>query len=284
MNDDLTRAKSIDIEYFLSKNGIKPKRESQSRSYYLSPFREETQPSFIVYKDENRWRDWGNKEFGDVIDLAERIWGCKTSEAIIKLLNNDDIPKFHKRDTVIERMPGIEVVGEKDGITNEALCNYMENMRKIPISVLNSFCSEVRFKFQNRRYITHIAVGMKNDLEGWALRNTWFRGAVSPAGIRTICQKDTDEVIVVEGFLDYASYLVLYGEPEHTTIILNSLIFFPMILDFLQGMSKVHIWVDNDAPADGYVDELYENGVNVIDHRSELKEFNDINDFLCANL
>jgi len=282
MRDDLTRAKSIDIEYFLSKNGIKPKRESSSRAYYLSPFRDESSPSFIVYKDENRFYDWGEKWGGDVIDIASRIWACNTSEAIKKLLGEDEIPLYHKRPSIIERMPGIEILGQRDTITNEALIEYMEKIRCVPIDVINRYCKEVTFQFPNSRYATHYGVGIENDVGGFTLRSTWFKGSTAPAGVKTVKTANTDECFLFEGFLDFMSYVVMWGEPEHTVIILNSTVFVHMMLDFLQGMDKVHAYVDNDNAGNIAIDELISNSVNVVDHRHVFADYTDLNEKLQA--
>lgn len=280
--DDLTKAKNIDIGYFLSKNGIKPKRETANRAYYLSPFREEKAPSFIVYVNENRFYDWGEKWGGDVIDIAERMWSCTTTEAIKKLLSSDEIPVYHKRESFIDRMPGIEILEEKESVTNPTLINYMENVRKIPISIINLYCKEVVFQFPTSKYTRHIGVGIKNDVGGWSIRSSWFKGSTSPAGVRTIKTTDTDECFLFEGFLDFMSHVVMWGEPEHNTIILNSTVFVQILLDILQGFDKVHTWVDNDNAGDIAVEELIANNVNVVDRRDIFANYNDLNEFLQA--
>lgn len=278
----LERARNVDIMYFLGKNGIKPSRETQARAYYLSPFREEHSPSFTVFKDENRFYDWGEKKGGDVINIAERLFECTTSKAIAKLLDDEDIPQIHKRDRIIERMPAIEVVHEKDGITNVALVEYMEKIRCIPISVLDLYCKEIQFSFENSRHVQHTGVGMKNDVGGWVIRGTWFKGSTSPAGVKTIKTTETDECYIFEGFLDFMSHVVLWGEPEHTTIILNSTVFVHIMLDILKGFDKVHVWVDNDNAGNIAVDEMMASGVNVVDRRDAFADYNDLNEKLQA--
>jgi len=74
----------------------------------------------------------------------------------------------------------------------------------------------------------------------------------------------------------------MWGEPKHTTIILNSTVFIHMMLDFLQGLDKVHAWVDNDNAGNIAVDELISNNVNVVDHRDVFADYNDLNEKLQA--
>jgi len=282
MRNDLDQAKRIDIVYFLSKQGIQPKKESSARAYYLSPFREETAPSFIVDKHENRFYDWGEKWGGDVIDIAERMWSCKTSEAINKLLTGEDIPQYHKRPAVIDRSPKITVLGERDKVTNEALIEYMEGIRKLSIDVINVYCQEIDFQFATHKYVTYKGVGMKNDLGGYSIRSTWFKGSSTPSGISTVLTKDVDRCCLFEGFLDFISAVMIYGEPNCTSIILNSTVYVSMIMDILQGFGEVQTWVDNDNAGNVAVDELIANHVNVVDMRSEFANYNDLNEKLQA--
>lgn len=283
MRNELTQAKAVDIMYFLNKHGITPKKEGSSRAYYLSPFREEASPSFIVYKNENRFYDWGEKWGGDVIDIAERLWSCKTSDAINKLLNNDEeVPQYHRRPSIIDTSPQISIVEDRGDITNEVLIEYMENIRRVKVAVLNRYCTEVLFQFASSKYVSHVGVGMKNDVGGYSIRSVWFKGASSPAGITTVLTKDTDTCYLFEGFLDFISYVVMYGEPDHTSVILNSTVFVHVMTDLLAGFNEVHTWVDNDNAGDIAVDELIANNVNVVDRRGEFSDYNDLNEKLQA--
>ena len=47
-----------------------------------SPFREEKNPSFSVYDDGRRWRDFGSGESGDVLDFVGRAKGTDASGAL----------------------------------------------------------------------------------------------------------------------------------------------------------------------------------------------------------
>jgi hypothetical protein len=47
-----------------------------------SPLRPERKPSFSVYEDDRRWKDFGTGESGDVIDLVGRVQNLDTAAAI----------------------------------------------------------------------------------------------------------------------------------------------------------------------------------------------------------
>lgn len=48
----------------------------------LSPFREERSPSFSIYRDDMRWKDFGTGDGGDVIDFVQQALGCDKATAV----------------------------------------------------------------------------------------------------------------------------------------------------------------------------------------------------------
>ncbi|MGD0234273.1 MAG: hypothetical protein ABSC55_07000 [Syntrophorhabdales bacterium] len=78
-DEDKKKLKQLDLNRFAQEElGLEAKSHSAGITYYLSPLRQETKPSFTVeyYKDEWRWRDWGGDEDdrGDIIELVERVY------------------------------------------------------------------------------------------------------------------------------------------------------------------------------------------------------------------
>jgi hypothetical protein len=63
----------------------KPVRDTSTRASYLSPFRNETNASFIVDKVNNRWWDFGTNEGGSVIDFVMKRDDIPFKEAISRL-------------------------------------------------------------------------------------------------------------------------------------------------------------------------------------------------------
>ena len=60
---------------------------TEKETWFLSPFRSETQASFKVSKTKNRWYDHGEGVGGNVIDLVSRILKCSIKESL-DYLNN----------------------------------------------------------------------------------------------------------------------------------------------------------------------------------------------------
>jgi len=282
MNDRLLRAKSVDLVYFLSTHGHKPVRETESSASYLSPFRTESNPSFSVNKVSNKWMDWGPRVHGDVIDLAEKVYGCNKMEAIDHLLGGTGTPQYHVEIDVDKRKKNIEIVETHPDVTNESLVEYMEKVRKIPIDIVNKYCHEALMRFPTSAWVSHYAVACTNDLGGVVLKNRWFKGTTSPAGITTIHSEDSPECSLFEGLEDFLSHVTLNGEPTEQTIILNSVSFVPMIVDHLKTFDMVNVYIDADGAGDEQVIYLKENEVPIRDCRNVFDGYTDYNEYLQA--
>jgi hypothetical protein len=281
---DFSQAKSVDIVWYLSQHGYTPVRETSRSAYYLSPLRSESAPSFHVDRVKNRWADWGfakeDKMFGDLSDLVSEIEGCSLKEAVCKIVGGEDIKRYHKEVDTSSRQNNIEIEEEKDGISNEYLIEYIERTRNIPIEIVNKYCTQVKLRFASSAYAAHYMIGLKNDLGGYAIRNHFFKGSTKPASISTLNYSQVDEVSCFEGFIDYLSYEAMFGELGHTVIVLNSLVFIPMIKDVLRGYGMVNMRLDNDGAADDKLEYLRANEIDFVDQRYSLQGFKDWNELL----
>ena len=280
MNDKFIKAKKIDLYHYLSLQGFHPVRENDNIAYYLSPFREESSPSFHLNKNRNTWVDWGDESRGDVIDFVQRYQDCSKIDALDTVLGGGLGARSFEPKEVDLKKKNIEVLEVEDEVTNETLKEYMEMSRRIPMDIVNKYCVQAIFQFATSRYVKHIGVAIQNDVGGYTLRNTWFKGTTSPAGIITIGDAEDVSLFLFEGMLDFLSYITLSGEPENTCIILNSLVFIPMMMDRLVGCDEVYLYIDNDGPANQKVEEMAEAGVNMVDKRSLFSEHKDLNEYL----
>ena len=283
MDNVFQKAKSVDLFHYMGMMGYKPVRYNDRKAYFISPKRQEKNPSFEVDRIRNTFADWGEDgAFGDPVDFIVWMNGCTNLEAAHILLKDESIPQYHKPPLEQLNEKNIEVLETKEEITNESLIEYVEQVRKVPISVVNEYCQQVLFQFPTSRSIKHYGIALPNDKGGYAIRNTWFRGAVKPAGISTVHFTGGVEIMLFEGFMDWLSFIALYGEPQYTAVVVNSLIFIPMMIDVLRGYDKTHLWVDNDPAADSKVEYLLVNKIDVIDHRGEFDGYNDLNEKLQA--
>lgn len=66
-------ANSIPLGDILSHYGYEPSRRYGGYDMYRSPFRSDTSPSFKVFREENRWYDFGDGTYGRAVDLG-MLW------------------------------------------------------------------------------------------------------------------------------------------------------------------------------------------------------------------
>lgn len=70
---DARTAKTVPLYDILDRYGYSPKRKTGDDLWYLSPFRDEKEASFVVNTRKNVWYDHGEGTGGNVIDLVSRL-------------------------------------------------------------------------------------------------------------------------------------------------------------------------------------------------------------------
>lgn len=117
-------------------------------------------------------------------------------------------------------------------------------VREISPAIALAYCRGMYYAVGGRNYF---AVGFLNDAGGWELRSERFKGCVSPKHI-TIIDNRSDTVVTFEGFMDFLSYL----SQEQTerlyidAVVLNSVVYLPKAIPFLERHSTIHAFFDND--------------------------------------
>jgi hypothetical protein len=281
----LERAREKDLVSVMEQFGSKPQRNTSVRAMYMSPFRSEGVPSFIVYKKSNSWYDWGTGESGDGVDLVRKMNSCSFSEAVDFLTGEKrDIYQYIPPADNVQEDHGIDILNVEE-ITNPYLIRYAES-RAIQPHTLKAQCKQVEFAFKSSTFTTHNAVGFRNDKGGWELRNHKHKVGNSPKSWSMVRGTDSDDVCMVfEGFFDFLSYLQLNNitQPLHDTFILNSLVFIPFVIDQMNEFKWVWMYLDNDSAAQQKIDEYFTEK-KYVDMRGHYKDFEDYNDYVQAEL
>ena len=148
------------------------------------------------------------------------------------------------------------------------------------MKIARQYLQEVHYVSARRKYF---AVGFKNDLGGYALRNgAGFKGQTQPAGITTIPGTRTDTICLFEGFFDFLSALVYYARnaPMYTTIILNSTTNLSKAIPQLKACKQVNAFLDRDEAGRKSVEKLEKTGLFINNCTSIYADFKDFNEFL----
>jgi len=276
----ITEIKQISIKSLLEARGVHPTTDRGHYGLYNSPLREDRNASFKVDFERNLWCDFGTYEGGSVIDLVMRLEGCSCGEAMRRLEGDTDLIQLPEITRSKPRSPELTITAVKP-LEHYALIKYMEN-RAISPTVAAQHCNEVHYRIGEKSYF---AVGFRNNLGGWELRNAYFKGGSSPKGITT-SERRSDEVIVFEGFMDYLSFLSLRPiiVPEQNVLVLNSVANLHKALPFLRAHRVIRLYLDNDpagrkAAAD--ISRLAP-GTECIDYAPKYAPHKDVNDYLLS--
>lgn len=241
----IREARKIDLVNYLSSLGHEPAKIRKNDYWYLSPLREENTASFKVNRRLNKWYDHGIGEGGNLVDFAIRYHHCTVGELLKKL--NDGFsfqkPLIHHSKIDPEPENRIKIVGDFH-LRSPALLHYLKQ-RRIPVSIANQYCREVRYNLKGK---TYYGIGFKNDQGGFEIRNLYFKAGSSPKGITTF-HNDSNETVVFEGFMDFLSFKTLHqneAENRPDFVVLNSIALFEKARSFMEKHQSIRLYLDRD--------------------------------------
>jgi hypothetical protein len=272
----------ISIIDFLERLGYKPQRTKGKSYWYCSPLREEKEASFKVDTGRNQWFDFGLWKGGSLVDLGIAYYECPVSD-FLTMIKEDNLLRLQVKSKAIDYHLAdvderkLKILSTRK-LSSYALYDYL-NFRAIQLSIAKQYCQQVNYKIEDKNYF---AIGFKNDSGGYELRNKIIKLSSSPKDITTILNGNK-KVSVFEGFFNFMSYLVLFGEDainETDFIILNTLAFFRKSLQLTNSYEEVNLFLDNDVSGQNCTAEMLEAGLKYIDKSSLYQDHNDLNDYL----
>jgi len=278
--DEINR---FDIVDFLASIGFHPAKISGENFWYLSPLREEKNPSFKVNRRLNRWYDFGTSEGSTLIDFGIRYYHCTIRELLEKLsapfLTRQIVP--HKNGNLLTVAEPAIMIKNILPLHDKSLFHYLEQ-RRIAINVAQRFCSEIEFTIREKNFF---AIGFKNNLGGHELRNKFFKGSSSPKEI-TLLKSDNKKILIVfEGFFDFLSYLMIMMNENSNGknfLVLNSVSFGKKSLPLMGSYKSVELFLDNDAAGNQLTSLALDRSERFKDMRNLYAGYKDLNDFLCG--
>lgn len=281
-NDSIDSIKQIPIRDYLARSGIFPSTERVSHGVYLSPYRQERDPSFRVDSHKNLWYDFGTGEGGSIIDLVMKIEHCNCKEAI-RLLEGQSLTNIipivppHTPEREIQRTP-IEILNIEE-ITMPELLTYA-NERGIDTTTLHLYCSEIHYRIG---YADFRAIGFRNDSEGWELRNRERKISNSPKDITTIDRGST-RIAVFEGFFDFLSAIMLGIGNQIDILVLNSVSNLQRATAYLLHHKAIDLFLDNDEAGRRATRQVAEIATSsrIYDYAPQYGQYNDLNEYLTS--
>ncbi len=253
-------------------------KEEKNEFFICSPLRAEKTPSFKINQAKNIWYDFGTGEGGSVLDLILKIKNCTTKEAV-EILKNYDSSSFSFSPANIKNISQNEdkkiELKKITELINKALISYVES-RKINVDIAKKYLKDVYFSIDKKNYF---GLGFKNDLGGFEIRNKYVKMCLGKKSITTLRGKNSYNVAIFEGFMDFLSAITYYKkEPKDNVIVLNSLSLLRN-LD-LSRYDKINLFLDRDEAGIEATKKIKKIYKNVKDYSTLYTNYKDFNDFL----
>lgn len=271
--------KQIPLVDFLNHLGYQPTGRDSKGLWFYAPYRNERKPSFHVNPHKNVWFDFGTGAGGDIFTLAGEMSGetdfLRQADFIAVKMR---LPVEHpyKPTSFIEEPTFANV--EISRLEAPALLKYLAD-RGIPREIAQRYCVQVDYELHGKRYY---AIGFENNAHGYALRNSFFKGAFPPQHISHIANGN-GRCNVFEGFIDFLSAERLGYNDDNDAIVLNSVSNLNKAIQPLADYSVINCYLDNDVAGRAALARLQrEFDDRVMDKSSLYPNHKDLNDYLVS--
>jgi hypothetical protein len=274
---DIDSIKQKSCVEYLEVSGYRPK-STQGRTYkFIAPWRNESSPSLHVYKNTNTFTDWGDRtKSGSIIQLCMAVEGVSFRKAC-EILSNGEIRKQEPLPQRQNEEPAIKILYSCE-IKSEWLKQFL-SYRAIPLDIASKYCKQLRIELKRDDGSTYrkTVIGFPSDKKGWEMRNAKTKISNSPKYLTTI-NKGNKDLLLFEGFIDFLSFITLYGEPHDKTIIVLNSVSFISYVDF-KLFDSCEFWCDSDPSGDRTL-EVVKAQVPTKDMRYLFQGSKDLNEFL----
>ena len=284
---NIDQIKKIKLQDFLATIDCKPVKQCGVNLMYLSPLRTEKHASFKVNTELNLWYDFGIGRGGNIIDLAELLYNSSDVSYLIHQIERNapscisvSLP-IAKPNTPQNSFENLQVLS----IAHPALIKYLGE-RCIDIEIARTVCKELHFDTRGKHYF---GIGFPNIAGGYEIRNPFFKGGITPKDISLFHNEESKQsCFVFEGFIDFLSFMMLRrkendGLKRQDYLVLNSVSNVHKALESLSHYKNVQCFLDNDeAGRNAYKQLSEELGSSVLESSSLYSDFEDLNDYLCA--
>jgi hypothetical protein len=290
----ISEAKQIDLVDYLASMGYNPTKMRGNDYWYHSPLRIENTASFKINRKANIWFDHGTEQGGTFIDFGILYHKCSVRDLLIQLRNfNDGINISFQTQTIKSNTfssPAVEkeridkgkiiIISERT-LSAKTLLTYLEG-RQIPIAIARDYCKEVDFMLYDKQ---HTAIGFRNDMGGYELRNDYFKGSSSPK-TPVFIDNQSGDIDVFEGFFSLLSFRSSRTDQSilpNNFLILNSLAFFGQQRYTMEKHGQINLYLDRDDAGMKCVAAALQLSTKYQDQSALYSNHKDLNDWLVQN-
>ncbi|WP_231426450.1 toprim domain-containing protein [Pedobacter sp. Leaf250] len=274
------------ISSFLHLLGQEPKRYSGGEYFYHSMLREgDRNPSFCVNDKLGLWYDHGMGKGGTIFDLAKALWPMLGfREVVEKLLSvmgsapSNHLPLTAKPQQleIPMRHPSYIVHEDRALGGNKQIKAYLLSrgiydesspLRELYYSI----------KPEGKTRMSFAAAGWKNDLGGWEVRSSGFKGCLGSKGLNVITGNE-NKVSLFEGMMDFLSWKAQSDSQGSTAIVLNSLSLLSSGISLAKNFPIIDIYFDHDLAGEKATGVIKQQLPWAIDRSGIYAGYNDFNE------
>jgi hypothetical protein len=280
---------------FLARLGFQPYGKPAKETMYISMLRDsDSNASFSVNEKLGAWYDHGMGKGGDVFDFAMLYWkGIKFHEAVEKVREvfNLSIPEQialnkaapRPRLALAVKLPNYQIQDIKPFGTSEGINAYLKS-RGI-FDVASTQLAEVHYYIEDekKQRKSYFAAGWKNELDGWEVRNKYFKGCLGKKAI-TMIPRSPKKLAVFEGFFNYLSWLSQNSGHDKSVLVLNSLALTDSGIEKAKVFSEIDLFLDRDASGFTAMKTWMKALPYSTDRSAVYQGYNDYNDKIVADL
>ncbi|WBV60633.1 toprim domain-containing protein [Chryseobacterium camelliae] len=241
---------AISLEEVLAVLGHLPVKQNDKEAWYLSPFGTEKQASFKVDRPNNIWHLFSEGVGGSTTDFIQKYLNISVKE-VLEWASERDFSSFQPQEKKTKPEPDYHIDRITD-IQNPNLIQYLYE-RRLSAKVY-PLIKEVWFTIDSKKFY---AIGFKNLLDGWELRNAFYKGALNRKDISILsfpveinsptAESQNQKVAVFEGFMDALSFVEMQKEFKGDLLVLNSIALLKRAMKELSGYSQISLFLDNDS-------------------------------------
>ena len=226
--EQIAAIKEINIVDYLHSLGFKETHTAEQKRDYFFDLTNSGKKSGDVHVNnkKNVYYSFSDDNGGDIIKLVQQLQNVSFIDAV-KLLSENNITPLIENQQPSNSKQEIKQTKDIVALTQAAKINILTNYaltRHINKETLLK--SDVQFLSQdvisNKELKTFFFIGLKNDSNGYSVRNKGMKGMRGNTDITTISKSNDKPYIIVEGLFEYLSVLESTKQYDLNFIILNS--------------------------------------------------------------
>jgi len=270
----------ISLEEVLLSLGHLPTKQNEKEAWYLNPFANESQASFKLDKKLNLWYLFSEGIGGNNTDFMMKYHNSSVKE-VLEWAEKQNFSSFQLQSKLEKKSQHNYEIEEIRELQNENLKEYLHSRGLSQI--IYQLVKEIHFRLEGKKLY---AIGFKNRLGGWELRNSFYKGSLLKKDISVINLSNDNpslkkrNVVVFEGFMDALSFVEMKWFYTGDILVMNSIALLNTTKEQLKNYSEINLFLDNDKAGERCRDEILKSFPTARDLSSIYAKYKDLNEYL----